>query len=356
MGVGSDLISFPNKVNPKGIKDYDYFIEKYTNNEKLILEEVNIKEKIYPLGDLWYDIYSFTQSEMRVSENLSFLTQKPENLLRRIIQSCTLQKDFVLDFFAGIGTTAAVAQKLNRKWLSIEMADYIEEFYTDNGELKVGIKGRLKNVLHGDKNFVAINKPRRSHLSSDINWQGGGFFKYQYLEQYEDALDNIVFKENQKGNELFDDYLIKYFIDFETKDNPALLQIDKLKEPFSYKLNVNPEEVGETQEVIVDIPETFNYLLGLNVKKIKARIHNKNKYLFILGEKDNKDIAVVWRNYDDDWTEKDFLDDKNYIKSEIEQWMPSVIYVNGQSVLTLKFNKFEASIKYIEPEFKMLMG
>jgi adenine-specific DNA-methyltransferase len=42
-----------------------------------------------------------------------------------------------------------------------------------------------------------------------------------------------------------------------------LLNIEHLKKPFSYKLKVNLEEVGEPQEVIVDIPETFDYLLGL---------------------------------------------------------------------------------------------
>ncbi|MBA7638940.1 hypothetical protein ES703_46596 [subsurface metagenome] len=104
--------------------------------------------------------------------------------------------------------------------------------------------------------------------SSNINWQGGGFFKYQILEQHEDTLDNIELRENKQAELKFgDDYLLKYFLDYETRGNPSLLNIGRLKNPFSYKLKVNLEGVGEPQAMVVDIPETFNCLLGLKVKK-----------------------------------------------------------------------------------------
>jgi len=85
-----DLISAAECSNPKNLSDYKFFIEKYTKTGQFVHHPIVISnEKVFPLGDLWYDIYSFTQSEMRTSENYSFLTQKPENLLRRIIQSST---------------------------------------------------------------------------------------------------------------------------------------------------------------------------------------------------------------------------------------------------------------------------
>jgi adenine-specific DNA-methyltransferase len=105
---------------------------------------------------------------------------------------------------------------------------------------------------------------------------------------------------------------------------------------------------------MVDIPETFNYLLGLKVKKLKAR-NNQRKYLFILGEKQGKDIAIVWRQYDDKWSEEDFKKDKEFIIKELEPWAPHIVYVNGQSVLTTKLGERTVDIKYIEPEFKKLM-
>ncbi len=346
-----DLISKPKVDKPEKIEDFEFFIEKYDTNSELKLVKIDINEKVFPLGDLWTDIYSFTQSEMRTSENVSFLTQKPENLIRRMIQTSSNFGDLIMDYFAGSGTTLVVAHKLGRKWIGIEMADYFNEFYIENGVKKLGLLGRLKIVLYGDKNFRAVDKNRRSHLSQDINWQGGGFFKYQILEQYEDTLDNIELKENKKAEELFkDEYLLKYFLEFETRESPYLLNIEKLKNPFAYKLKVNLSEVGEPQEMIVDIPETFNYLLGLKIKKIKTR-KNKRKYLFILGEKNGKDYVIVWREYNDTWTDEDFKKDKEFIIKELEPWNPHVVYINGQSVLTPK----NWEVRYIEPEFKRLM-
>lgn len=129
-----DLISYPNKVNPQSLEDYDFFIEKYNENGELILEKKEVEEKIYPIGDIWNDIYSFTQSELRTSENISYDTQKPENLLRRIIQSTSEKGDIVMDFFAGSGTTLTVSHKLKRKWIGIEVADCFNEFYVDREE------------------------------------------------------------------------------------------------------------------------------------------------------------------------------------------------------------------------------
>jgi len=221
---------------------------------------------------------------------------------------------------------------------------------------------RMKKVLGGE----------RSGISKDINWQGGGFFKYQILEQYEDALDNLELKPNEPAQKLFkDDYLLKYFLELETQDSPNFLNVEHLKDPFSYKLKVNFEEMGEPIETVVDIPETFNYLLGLKVKKIKAReiatpsarndrgggtIKDKRrKYLFILGEKEGVGIAVVWRKVDDNWDENDFRKDKEFIIKEINAWMPQRVYVNGQSILTTDFEGHSVEIHYIEPEFKTLM-
>jgi len=171
--------------------------------------------------------------------------------------------------------------------------------------------------------------------------------------------DNIELKENKQAQLKFgDDYLLKYFLDYETRGNSSFLNIDQLKNPFFYKLKVNLEEVGEPREMIIDIPETFNYLLGLKVKKIEIRnspLEKGNKYLFILGEKETKDVAIVWRDYEDSWSEEDFKEDKEFIIKELEPWAPHIIYVNGQSVLTPKLGKHTAEIRYIEPEFKRLM-
>ncbi|MEN3043878.1 MAG: site-specific DNA-methyltransferase, partial [Candidatus Hydrothermales bacterium] len=243
------------------------------------------------------------------------------------------------DFFAGSGTTAHAVMKLNkedggkRKFILVEMANY----------------------------FDTVIIPRIKKVAYSFNWKDGKpqdmdgigvFFKYHYLEQFEDTLDNIEFKEHKQALELFkDEYLLKYFLDFETRESPYFLNIEQLKNPFAYKLKVNLSEVGDPQEMAVDIPETFNYLLGVKLKKIKARYKNGRKYLFTLGEIEGKSVAVVWREYDEKWKEEDYKNDKEFINEELNDWKPQIVYVNGQSVLTNK----DYELRYIEPEFKKLM-
>jgi len=280
-----------------------------------------------------------------------FDNPKPVELVEKCMKIATNADSLILDFFAGSGTTGHAVAKFNRedagkrKYILVEMAEY----------------------------FDTVIIPRLKKVCYSFNWKDGKpqdtdgisqFFKYHILEQYEDTLDNIELTASKQAELKFgDDYLLKYFLDYETRGNPSFLNIDQLKNPFSYKLKVNLEEVGEPQEMVVDIPETFNYLLGLKIKKIKARDiaspsarhDKKRKYLFILGEKEGKDIAIVWREYDDNWIEEDFKEDKEFIIQELESWAPHIVYVNGQSVLTPKLGDYGVEIRYIEPEFKRLM-
>lgn len=284
----------------------------------------------------WTDIPGY-------SSLTGFQTENSEILLYRIILLNSKVGNIILDFFEGSGTSSSVSHKLGRKWISIELGKHFHNV----------IIPRIKKVLHFDSRGISSLKDVKTYYNKD---KAGGFFKYQVLEQYEDVLDNLELKENKDALELFkNEYLLKYFLDFETTENNSLLNIEKLNCPFDYKIKVNFEEVGEPEETVIDIPETFNYLLGLKVNKFKSRFLNKNKYIFILGEKENKAIAVVWRNYNEQWKEKDYTEDKNFILNELKEWNPHVIYVNGQSILTNKFFEGTVDIKYIEPEFKKLM-
>ncbi|HOJ92882.1 MAG TPA: DNA methyltransferase [Dictyoglomaceae bacterium] len=314
-------------------EEYDY-IDVFGKKQKGMPQY--LESQLTPLDSNWTDIsgYSF---------GWNFPTENSEILLKRIIESTSNEGDLVMDFFLGSGTTTAVAQKLGRKWIGIEMG---EHFWSV-------IMPRMKRVLAYDKSGISKENDVKERYNEN---NAGGFFKYQILEQYEDTLDNIELTENKQVElKLGDDYLLKYFLDFETRESPYLLNMDHLKNPFSYKLKVNLEEVGEPQEMIVDIPETFNYLLGLKIKKIKVR-NNQRKYLFILGEKEGKDIAIVWREYKENWDEDDFKKDKEFIIQELKPWRPHIVYVNGQSVLTSKLGDNIVEIRYIEPEFKRLMG
>jgi len=303
-------------------------------NKKDLVIQVFLDTEI--ITDNWTDISGYSQKS-------DFHTENSEILLKRVIETASNESDLVMDFFLGSGTTTAVAHKLKRKWIGVEMG---EHFHTI-------VLPRMKKVLAYDKSGISKEDDVKEKYNEK---SAGGFLKYQIIEQYEDSLDNIELKEDGTlQKQLENKYLIKYFLNYETKESPYLLNIEFLKNPFAYKLKVNLSEVGEPEEVIIDIPETFNYLLGLRVNKIKVRRSDNRRYMFIFGDKEDKNIAVVWREYDDSWSDKDFEEDKEFIIKELESWMPQIVYINGQSILTPNFSNFTSEIRYIEPEFKRLM-
>lgn len=88
-----------------------------------------------------------------------FLTPKPERLLRRILEIASNPGDIVLDSFAGSGTTAAVAHKMRRRWLAIELGEHAHTF----------IAPRLKAVVEGAD---------AGGVSEAVSWTGGGGFRF----------------------------------------------------------------------------------------------------------------------------------------------------------------------------------
>jgi len=91
-----------------------------------------------------------------------FSTPKPERLLRRIIEIATKPGDLVLDSFAGSGTTGAVAHKLGRRWIMIELGEHCQTH----------IIPRLKQVIDGSDH---------GGISKAVAWKGGGGFRYYKL-------------------------------------------------------------------------------------------------------------------------------------------------------------------------------
>ncbi len=126
-----------------------------------------------PLSDIWDDV---VPNDLHNEGGVELKKgKKPEKLLLRIIDLCTDENDLVADAFVGSGTSVCVAHKRRRKWLGVEMGDHFET--------KALV--RAKKVLAGD----------RSGVSQACAWEGGGFFKYFTLEQYEDALGAAAYAE-----------------------------------------------------------------------------------------------------------------------------------------------------------------
>jgi adenine-specific DNA-methyltransferase len=95
-----------------------------------------------------------------VPENVEvFQTPKPERLLKRILELATNPGDVVLDSFAGSGTTGAVAHKMGRRWIMVELGDHCHTH----------IMPRLKKVIDGDD---------PGGITETVGWTGGGGFRY----------------------------------------------------------------------------------------------------------------------------------------------------------------------------------
>jgi adenine-specific DNA-methyltransferase len=88
-----------------------------------------------------------------------FATPKPEKLIRKVLMVATRPGDLVLDSFAGSGTTGAVAQKMGRRWIMVELGDHCHTH----------IIPRLKKVIDGED---------KGGITEAVNWQGGGGFRY----------------------------------------------------------------------------------------------------------------------------------------------------------------------------------
>ncbi|WQY54702.1 site-specific DNA-methyltransferase [Helicobacter pylori] len=170
-------------------------------------------------------IGSTSTERVKSDENL---TQKPEKLLERIIQASSDENSIILDFFAGSGTTCAVAHKLKRKYIGIEMGEHFDSV----------ILPRLKKVIGGFK----------SGALKEFN--GGGVVKVYELESYEEILRKIKYEDNDKPLAYDEQYS-----DLVGCKNE------------SYTLNVEAlEKMG------VDIKETLENLWGLEVEFFNEKV------------------------------------------------------------------------------------
>lgn len=181
--------------------------------------------------------------------------------------------------------------------------------------------------------------------------------KYQVLEQYEDALNNLELPRAREGElalrQFGDEYLLKYMLEFETAGSPSLLNIERLTHPFAYRLKV--QEGDEIVERTVDLIETFNYLLGLHVKKLREFRDGERLYRAVLGEdRRGKSVVVVWRDTAGLENNPSALQtDRQFIEQTI---LPALLGKDARpDRLLVNQPCTAAEAEAIEPEFKRLM-
>ncbi|MEA3486702.1 MAG: site-specific DNA-methyltransferase, partial [Thermodesulfobacteriota bacterium] len=235
----------------------------WTVKRKIYLSDM--EEKGRRPSDLILNLINGNGTKEMTALGMQFSFAKPVALIKYLIKIINFRDSYILDYFAGSGTTGHAVININRedggkrKYILVEMGDY----------------------------FDTVLKPRISKVVYSENWKDGKpmsrntgishCFKCIRLESYEDALNNLRFDKNETrdaaiaGNsDLREDYMLHYLLDVETRGSQSLLNIDSFADPTAYTLKI--KKPGSDEHVVrnVDLIETFNYLIGLRVTYIDS--------------------------------------------------------------------------------------
>ena len=252
--------------------------------------------------------------------------------------------EFVLDYFGGSGTTAHAVIELNR---------------TD--------KGHRKYILcEMGLYFSTATRPRIEKVIYSPDWRDGKpvsrqgisqCFKYMRLEQYEDTLNNLELKQQQMsaqfedGSSFKESYMLSYMLDVETRD--SLLNLKMFENPFAMTLKTTKD--NELVETPVDMVETFNYLIGLNVET--EDWYRGENICVVQGytHRGNLHTLVIWRNCKeiDNEALNQFFERMDFRTRDSEF---DLIYVNGDNTLpNLRRDEDNWKVVLIEEEFTKRM-
>ena len=151
-------------------------------------KQVRVMSSDKPLGDVWRINMIHAQS----SERMSYPTQKPEALLERIIKLSSNEGDLVADFFCGSGTTAAVAEKLGRKWIATDLGKF--GVHTTRKRL-IGVQRERKAAQEEFRAFEVLNLGRYERQAYlNVGGRLTGTQKDQALTQKETEFRDLILR------------------------------------------------------------------------------------------------------------------------------------------------------------------
>ena len=252
------------------------------------------------------------------------------------------QSSIVLDFFAGSGTTGHAViehnrdnENANHKYVLCEMGDYFNS----------ATRPRIEKALYS-RDWRDGKPISRNGISQ--------CFKYIRLEQYEDTLNNLEIKKQQtdwRDDEFHESYMLSYMLDTETRD--SLLNLKMFVNPFNMSLKTTKD--NELVETKVDMVETFNYLIGLNVE---TEDWFENDHICVVQGKTHRrglKTLVIWRNCEEIDNEKlcRFFERMDFRTHDSEF---DLIYVNGDNTLpNLRRDEENWKVVLTEEEFAKRM-
>lgn len=231
-----------------------------------------------------------------------FKNPKPSQFIARILRFGLdkFKYSYILDYFAGSGTTAHATISLNRednghrRYILVEQGEYFDTV----------LKPRIQKVVYSEgwKGGKPLLPKSKSSGSTENPYKGiSHCLKVVKLESYEDTLNNLELNRSPAQNDLFgdltpaqqEDYLMHYMLDIESKE--SLLNVADFANPFDYQLKITADSAGAYTVQNVDLIDTFNYLIGLKVKNVNYQL--KRGFVEVFGDLLNGDsVAVIWRD------------------------------------------------------------
>lgn len=285
-----------------------------------------------------------TQEMVKLFNDKRFSFPKATSLIQFLVNISVNNTDTILDFFAGSGTTGHAVINLNRedngkrKYILVEMGEYFDTV----------TKPRIEKVIYSKdwKDGKPVSREGSSHI-----------FKYIRLESYEDTLNNVEFSKPLVIDDfLQNEYLTKYKIQKETENSKIYLPAEAIYNPFEFQLKITRKNESRVQKI--DLIETFNFLIGLQVNNIYTKKYNalfktidtgrlqadikpdnNGQYIFkivegstLKGEK----VLVIWRNIVGNINSNDDLNKNNAVLESVtlkNQIKPAdseydIIYIN----------------------------
>jgi adenine-specific DNA-methyltransferase len=381
----------------------EYRVRRNVNGEISIDFKTRMDEEALPVT--WWDKNEYASANYGASELKNLFSEKPFDFPKagKLVEDALLacgageENTTVLDYFGGSGTTGHALininreDKGNRKYILVEVGNHFDTV----------LKPRIHKVIYSKdwKDGKPVSRQGSSHL-----------FKYIRLESYEDALNNLQLQRTPEQGSLLDQhdklreqYMLSYMLDVESAGSSSLLNISAFADPFGYRMNI--ARGNETKETVVDLVETFNWLLGIKVMRISQKEYRTAEFErdgegrlqivkgsmrkanppqppfqkggsltspplqkgdlggFAFQEVEGQTLAgdkvlIIWRTLTDNPEKDNLLLDswfskRNYSTLDFEF---ARIYVNGDNNLeNLKIGEERWKVALIEAEFKKLM-
>lgn len=280
-------------------------------------------------------------------DNHEFSYPKSIYTVKDAVYISSSKNGVVLDYFAGSGTTAHATIALNRedhgnrKYILVEQGEYFDTV----------IKPRIQKVVYS----ADWKEGKPTNPESGISH----CLKVVKLESYEDTLNNLelvrkgaqqtLLAEQQASTKpedqnAYSDYLMHYMLELESKD--SLLNVKDFLKPFSYQMNITTDSAGAFERKNIDLVETFNYLIGLNVQEVDYQLDKG--YAQITGKlRTGEYTTVLWRDCDKiGYAELDQLLSKLKINPNDGEYQ--LIYINGDHNVASKYTTKEGEEKQLK--------